>query len=90
MAGLAPAAPGYRRLRIAPLPGGGITQAGARLHTPYGTAEVSWALSGRELTVEATSSLRTPRPTLSCRTAGRHRGGLREAHVDSGVGGTHG
>ncbi|MFF6779617.1 MULTISPECIES: alpha-L-rhamnosidase C-terminal domain-containing protein [Streptomyces] len=70
MAGLAPAAPGYRRLRIAPLPGGGITQAGARLHTPYGTAEVSWALSGRELTVEATSSLRTPRPTLSCRTAG--------------------
>ncbi|MGC9540765.1 alpha-L-rhamnosidase C-terminal domain-containing protein [Streptomyces sp. UG1] len=53
MAGLAPAAPGYRRLRIAPLPGGGITQAGARLHTPYGIAEVSWVLSGRELTVEA-------------------------------------
>ncbi|MFI9168545.1 alpha-L-rhamnosidase C-terminal domain-containing protein [Streptomyces lincolnensis] len=48
--GLAPAAPGHRRLRIAPLPGRGITQAGARLHTPYGTAEVSWALSGRELT----------------------------------------
>ncbi|MFI2437366.1 alpha-L-rhamnosidase C-terminal domain-containing protein [Streptomyces sp. NPDC018693] len=38
---------------MAPLPGGGITQAGARLHTPHSTAEVSWALSGRELTVEA-------------------------------------
>ncbi|MET9849771.1 alpha-L-rhamnosidase C-terminal domain-containing protein [Streptomyces ossamyceticus] len=40
MAGLAPVAPGYRRLRITPLLSGGITQAGARLHTPYGTAEV--------------------------------------------------
>ncbi|MEV4859755.1 hypothetical protein MRBLMF1_000920 [Streptomyces ossamyceticus] len=40
VAGLAPAAPGYRRLRITPLLSGGITQAGARLHTPYGTAEV--------------------------------------------------
>ncbi|MES4905093.1 MULTISPECIES: alpha-L-rhamnosidase C-terminal domain-containing protein [unclassified Streptomyces] len=52
-AGLAPATLGYRRLRIVPPPGGGVTQAGARLCTPYGTAEVSWALSGRELTVEA-------------------------------------
>ncbi|MFF4362910.1 alpha-L-rhamnosidase C-terminal domain-containing protein [Streptomyces sp. NPDC001351] len=52
-AGLASATLGYRRLRIGPPPGGGVTQAGARLCTPYGTAEVSWALSGREPTVEA-------------------------------------
>ncbi|MDX2521490.1 MULTISPECIES: alpha-L-rhamnosidase C-terminal domain-containing protein [Streptomyces] len=90
MAGLAPAAPGHHRLRIAPLPGGGITQAGARLHTPYGTVEVSWALSGRD------SPWRPRRPSehhgrrCPAGRQGRHRGGLREAHVDSGAGGTHG
>ncbi|WP_416966956.1 alpha-L-rhamnosidase C-terminal domain-containing protein [Streptomyces sp. 4F14] len=53
VAGLAPAAPGYRRLRIAPRPGGGLTHAGAKLLTPYGAAEVSWSLAGDRLTVEA-------------------------------------
>jgi alpha-L-rhamnosidase len=46
VAGLAPAAPGYRRLRIAPRPGPGITSAGATHETPYGTAAVSWSLEG--------------------------------------------
>ena len=46
VAGLAPAAPGYRRLRVAPRPGPGMTSAAATHETPYGTAEVSWALSG--------------------------------------------
>ncbi|MGY5120020.1 alpha-L-rhamnosidase C-terminal domain-containing protein [Streptomyces sp. 900105755] len=50
---MASATLGYRRLRIGPPPGGGVTEAGARLCTQYGTAEVSWALSGREPTVEA-------------------------------------
>ncbi|MFI0733614.1 glycoside hydrolase family 78 protein [Streptomyces sp. NPDC021225] len=53
VAGLAPAEPGYRRLRVAPRPGGGLTHAEARLRTPYGTAEVSWTLSDGELTVRA-------------------------------------
>ncbi|WEH19733.1 alpha-L-rhamnosidase [Streptomyces sp. VNUA24] len=53
VAGLAPAAPGYRRLRIAPVPGGGLSHAEAGLRTPYGDAAVSWSLSGGELTVEA-------------------------------------
>ncbi|MEI5519728.1 glycoside hydrolase family 78 protein [Streptomyces brasiliscabiei] len=53
VAGLAPAEPGYRRLRIAPRPGGGLTHAGATLATPYGEAEVSWSLADAELTVEA-------------------------------------
>ena len=41
VAGLAPAEPGYRRLRVEPRPGGGLTHANARLRTPYGLAEVS-------------------------------------------------
>jgi alpha-L-rhamnosidase len=46
VAGLAPAAPGYRALRVAPRPGPGITSAAATHDTPYGTAEVSWSLDG--------------------------------------------
>ncbi|HZA00427.1 MAG TPA: family 78 glycoside hydrolase catalytic domain [Acidimicrobiales bacterium] len=46
LAGLAPAAPGYRRLRIAPVPGGGLTWATARHRTPYGLAESSWRVVG--------------------------------------------
>ncbi|MGX5655219.1 glycoside hydrolase family 78 protein [Geodermatophilus nigrescens] len=46
VAGLAPAAPGYRRIRFAPRPGPGLTSAAATHETPYGTASVSWALTG--------------------------------------------
>ncbi|WP_346618422.1 glycoside hydrolase family 78 protein [Blastococcus montanus] len=51
VAGLAPAAPGYRRILVRPRPGGGLTSARARHETPYGPAEVSWRLAGPELTV---------------------------------------
>ncbi|WP_223166753.1 glycoside hydrolase family 78 protein [Nonomuraea sp. SYSU D8015] len=54
VAGLAPAAPGYRRLRIAPRPGGDLTHASASLDTPYGPASVSWTRKGGTLTVTAT------------------------------------
>ncbi|AWS44114.1 alpha-L-rhamnosidase [Streptosporangium sp. 'caverna'] len=54
VAGLAPAAPGYRRLRIAPRPGGGLTHASAELHTPYGPASVTWTTEEGTLTVTAT------------------------------------
>ncbi|MCF3961913.1 family 78 glycoside hydrolase catalytic domain [Streptomyces fuscigenes] len=55
VAGLAPAAPGWRRIRVAPRPGGGLTWARARHDTPYGTAEVRWRLHrGRRLDVEFT------------------------------------
>ena len=43
--GLAPAAPGYRRLRVAPVPGGGLTWARTAHETPYGRAEVAWRLT---------------------------------------------
>jgi alpha-L-rhamnosidase len=42
VAGLAPAAPGYREIEVRPLPGGGLTSASARHLTPYGEASVSW------------------------------------------------
>jgi alpha-L-rhamnosidase len=54
VAGLAPAAPGYRRIRIAPRPGGGLTHAAAELATPYGPASVSWRRTGDTITVTAT------------------------------------
>jgi alpha-L-rhamnosidase len=52
VAGLAPAAPGYRRLRIAPVPGPGITSAAATHETPYGTASVAWAVDGGTFTLD--------------------------------------
>jgi len=54
IAGLAPAAPGYRRIRIAPRPGGGLTHASGRHVTPYGEASVTWHLTGGSLAVSAT------------------------------------
>ncbi|MGW0197519.1 alpha-L-rhamnosidase-related protein [Nonomuraea sp. NPDC003201] len=53
VAGLAPAAPGYREITVHPRPGGGLTHAGARLRTPYGPAASSWRITGGELIVEA-------------------------------------
>ncbi|SDD47249.1 family 78 glycoside hydrolase catalytic domain [Auraticoccus monumenti] len=54
VAGLAPDAPGYRRIRIAPRPYAALTSASARHRTPYGTAEVSWRREGGRLRVSAT------------------------------------
>ncbi len=51
VAGLAPGAPGYREIIVAPLPGGGLTRATARHDTPYGRAAVSWERSDGRLRV---------------------------------------
>lgn len=53
VAGLAPDAPGYRRIRVAPRPGGGLERAGATHETPYGTAAVHWRRAGDRLAVSA-------------------------------------
>ncbi|MEN0022831.1 MAG: glycoside hydrolase family 78 protein [Microbacterium sp.] len=53
VAGLAPDAPGYRRIRVAPRPGGGLTSASARHRTPFGMAEVSWRVADGILHVTA-------------------------------------
>ena len=51
VAGLAPAEPGYRSIRVAPRPGGGLTYATAAHETPYGKAEVAWTRTADELRV---------------------------------------
>ena len=50
--GLAPAAPGYRELRIEPRPGGRLTWARTSHLTPYGLAEVAWRRESGTLTVD--------------------------------------
>ena len=52
LAGLAPAAPGYRALRIAPQPGASFTSARASLTTPYGAASVAWTLDADEFVLD--------------------------------------
>jgi alpha-L-rhamnosidase len=52
VAGLAPAEPGYRRIRFAPQPGGGLTSAAARHRTPYGDAAIEWRIVDGELVVQ--------------------------------------
>ena len=49
--GLAPAEPGYRRLRVAPVPGHGVNAATATLRTPYGPAACDWTLDGHQITL---------------------------------------
>ncbi len=51
--GLAPAAPGWRELRIAPRPGGGLRSASSRFDSPYGLASSSWELGDGTVTVRA-------------------------------------
>jgi alpha-L-rhamnosidase len=52
--GLAPLEPGYRRILVAPQPGGGLTWAQTSLETPHGRAAVRWVLDGCEMRVEVT------------------------------------
>jgi alpha-L-rhamnosidase len=51
--GLASAEPGYRAIRIAPRPGGGLTSARSSLETPLGLASVDWRVDGDTLEVTA-------------------------------------
>lgn len=52
--GLAPAAPGYKKLEIAPRPLPGLDHATTRHDTPYGTAEVAWRRIDAQVRVTAT------------------------------------
>ncbi|NTW41898.1 MAG: family 78 glycoside hydrolase catalytic domain, partial [Cellulomonadaceae bacterium] len=53
VAGLAPAEPGYRTIRIAPRPLSRLDHAQARLDTPYGPASVRWWREDGRVLVEA-------------------------------------
>jgi alpha-L-rhamnosidase len=50
--GIAPGAPGYRRLRVAPVPGRGVTSASCALRTPYGRATCAWSVDGARVSLE--------------------------------------
>ncbi|MFF3442817.1 family 78 glycoside hydrolase catalytic domain [Streptosporangium sp. NPDC002721] len=58
--------PGYRRLTIAPRPGGGLTSGKSDLRTPYGRALSDWSIGGGTLTLRveipanATATVRVP------------------------------
>ncbi|GGJ56120.1 glycoside hydrolase family 78 protein [Deinococcus roseus] len=54
VAGLAPAAPGYRQILVKPQVGGPLTFARAVHLTPYGRAEVAWFREGNQLRLEVT------------------------------------
>ncbi|MFD5190842.1 family 78 glycoside hydrolase catalytic domain [Streptomyces sp. NPDC058357] len=53
VAGLAPAAPGWKRIEIAPLPGGGISRASASHLSPFGRIDVAWSLDDDVLALTA-------------------------------------
>ncbi|KAI8286561.1 hypothetical protein K4K59_007044 [Colletotrichum sp. SAR11_240] len=40
--GIAPAEPGWKRIAVAPVPGGNITSANAKFISPYGEVKVQW------------------------------------------------
>lgn len=40
--------PGYKHIHIHPIPGGGLTNASARIHSVYGEVESSWEIIGNQ------------------------------------------
>jgi alpha-L-rhamnosidase len=51
VAGIEPLEGGYRRFRVAPLLGGGLTSAEASVLTPYGRARSAWTLDAERFTL---------------------------------------
>src|SRR6185503_2435713 len=47
--GIAPLAPGYARVLVAPRPGGGLTSARSSLDTRHGVVEIEWRREDDEL-----------------------------------------
>jgi alpha-L-rhamnosidase len=46
VAGIEPVEPAYRRFRVRPRPGGGLTSAEAAHESPYGRIESAWRFDG--------------------------------------------
>lgn len=79
VAGLAPAAPGYRQILVEPRPHAALTSACARHLTPYGETSVAWERDGSVLNVEVTvpvgagATVRLPGLDEQTVGHGRHR-----------------
>ncbi len=56
---LDPAAPGYKKSRIAPRTGAGLTSARASLETPYGTLATAWRIENGRFVLDATIPVNT-------------------------------
>ncbi len=73
--GVGPAAPGYRKLLIAPRPGGTLSSASSDLVTAYGPARSAWTRSGSALTLNVvvppntSATVRVPAPAAAAVTA---------------------
>ncbi len=76
---IAPAKPGYKHFIVAPTPSEKIRQASASLDSPSGRIEISWKLTGEEITGEllvppnATAEVKLPGAPAKTVTAGRHQ-----------------
>lgn len=53
IAGIEPLEPGWKRIRIRPIPGGTLTSCNARFLSPFGLVQVSWRIDDDELYLEA-------------------------------------
>ena len=84
IAGLIPVEPGWRRIRIAPRPGGGLSEAEASHLTPFGMVSVHWLIEGDLMRVSilvpegATATLDTGLSPLEVLGPGSHE---RTVHV---------
>ncbi|KAI6352658.1 hypothetical protein MCOR25_009345 [Pyricularia grisea] len=50
--GLQPAEPGWKKITVAPVPGGGITHADTKFLSGYGEVRCKWSIKGAQLLVE--------------------------------------
>lgn len=78
IAGIAPLAPGYREISIAPLIGGGLTWAEGSLDAPLGTIRVRWELHGDDVHLDVdiprgcTARIQVPGHDTATYGEGRH------------------
>jgi alpha-L-rhamnosidase len=89
VAGLQLLEPGYRRFRVAPRPGGGLTRARTHHDSPHGRISVGWERVGDRFDLEVEvppgteAELALPDGTAGTLTSGAHRRSWR-ARVGSG------
>ncbi|OON71877.1 alpha-L-rhamnosidase [Streptomyces tsukubensis] len=59
IAGIAPAAPGFRKVTVRPRPGGGITRAEGRFDARYGAITTAWRKDGDRFRLDVTLPVNT-------------------------------
>ncbi len=52
IAGIQPLKPGFETIKVAPIPGGGLTSAKASYESPFGTIVSTWSIEGDVFTLE--------------------------------------